>query len=278
MNKALVMLSAMVLAGGLAMPAMAQGITPNEVNNFNTYLSNHPNTAAELKANPGLADNPNYMANHPGLQTFLANHPGVREELHQNPGRMMGTEERNQWPGGGNQWHGGGPGGPVAGGPGGYSGPPGGYGGGGSVARFDNGYMAEHPGVGYQLAQNPKLVDDPQFRATHPGLVQYLNTNPGVRQELEQHPERFMAAEQAYRHGVANGSRPFATADNYLDHHPEVSQQLNKDPRLIDDPQYIASHPGLHDYLENHSVAREAWKNHPDKFMNHEDQYHQKHG
>jgi len=262
MKKALVMLSAMVLAGGLAMPAMAQ-ITPTEVNNFNNFLTNHPNTAQELRANPQLADNPNYLASHPGLQTFLANHPGVLGQLRQNPGRLMGAE-------GGNQWHGGGPGG---GGPvGGPRWP--GYGGRGSVASFDNGYLAEHPGVAQQLAQNPKLIDDPQFRATHPGLDQYLRENPGVRSELQQHPERFMAAEQAYRHG----GHPFASADNYLDHHPEVSQQLNKDPRLIDNPQYIASHPGLHEYLENHPAAGEAWKSHPDKFINHEDQYHQKHG
>ena len=45
---------------------------------------------------------------------------------------------------------------------------------GGEVSRFDNGYLDEHPEVARQLAHNPNLVDNPQFRANHQGLDSYL--------------------------------------------------------------------------------------------------------
>ena len=85
----------------------------------------------------------------------------------------MRTEE------GGYRWHRGGQG---AGGWGsgwhGYGPAQMGGGGAGAVANFNNGYLDQHPEVAQQLAQNPKPVDDPQFRAAHPGLDQYLAAHP----------------------------------------------------------------------------------------------------
>jgi hypothetical protein len=61
--------------------------------------------------------------------------------------------------------------------------------------------------------------------------------------------------------------------DNFLDSHPDVNQALSKNPRLIDDPQFIANHPGLHEYLEKHPRVREAFRDHPDRFMHRERRY-----
>ena len=113
----------MLFSSGLVLPARAQapynsGMTPTEINNFNRYLNNHPQTAQELAANPQLVKDPNFYSTHPGLESFLANHPGVREELNHNPGQFMRTEEGGfQWHrggqlggGGGSGWHGNAPG------------------------------------------------------------------------------------------------------------------------------------------------------------------------
>jgi len=70
---------------------------------------------------------------------------------------------------------------------------------------------------------------------------------------------------------------PLATTDNYLSSHPEVAQQLNQNPKLIDNPQYIAQHPGLHQYLEKHPHARHEWRSHPYRYMRHEGRYQQTH-
>jgi hypothetical protein len=205
MRKALTILFAMFFAGGLVPSAMAQtpynsGITPTEINNWNTYLNNHPQTARELAANPQLVKDPNFYGTHPGLESFLASHPGVRQELNHNPGQFMRTEQGGyQWQRGGGQGSGGWGSGWHGGSPGAMGAVPGGGGEGRAAANFNSGYLDQHPEVVQQLTQNPKLIDDPQFRATHPGLDQYLAAHPEVRNQFEKHPERFMAAEHRQR-------------------------------------------------------------------------------
>jgi len=66
---------------------------------------------------------------------------------------------------------------------------------------------------------------------------------------------------------------PLANTDHYLDHHPEIAQQLERHPGLVDDPRYVANHPGLHEFLATHRVARAEWKSHPYRYMNRENRY-----
>jgi hypothetical protein len=61
---------------------------------------------------------------------------------------------------------------------------------------------------------------------------------------------------------------PVGRFDNgYLDQHPEVAQQLGHDPRLVDNPRFLANHPGLDEYFRNHPEVRSDLQNHPDRFM-----------
>ena len=78
-----------------------------------------------------------------------------------------------------------------------------------------------------------------------------------------------------------------ANFDQYLDHHPDVAARLAADPRLINDPRfvathpdlhaYLANHPGLHEFLAKHPVARADWKSHPYRYMTREETYDQRH-
>ena len=249
MKKALTILSALVFAGAMVAPAMAQnaGITPTEVTNFDRYLDNHLEVAQKLAANPQLVNDQQFVSNHPGLQAFMSKHPGVREELHQHPGQFMYREGHYSW----------------------SHGTP--------VSRFDNGYLDQHPEVAQQLAKDPRLVDNPQYLATHPGMDQYFKSHPEVRTELQQHPDRFMSREARYEHYEENGGHPIRNADHYLDNHPKVDQQLQKNPAMVDSPNYMNNHPGLNNFMDNHPVAQQEWKSHPYKFMNHENHYNQKH-
>jgi len=147
----------------------------------------------------------------------------------------------------------------------------------GPVGRFDNGYLDEHPEVAHQLGANPSLADNPHFLATHPGLDAYMSAHPEVRRDLQQHPYRFMSDEWRQDHGGFNGGRPLATTDRYMDSHPEVARQLEKDPALVDNRGFVDSHPGLHEYLENHPVARHDFKSHPFRYMAAERHFDQKH-
>jgi len=139
----------------------------------NGYLSQHPEVAQELARNPGLVDNPQFLANHPGLQEYLANHPRVAYDLKHHPYYFMGHGEHM------NGWHPGAPG---------YAAP---------LANTDR-YLDQNPQVAQQLAANPSLIDNRAYLNAHPGLEQYLRTHPYAAREWHTHPYKFMNREQHY--------------------------------------------------------------------------------
>jgi len=61
--------------------------------------------------------------------------------------------------------------------------------------------------------------------------------------------------------------------DRYLDQHPQVAKRLEKDPRLIDNQQFVDSHQELRRYLHNHPNARHELKSHPYRFMHREERH-----
>ena len=145
------------------------------------------------------------------------------------------------------------------------------------LTRFDNGYLDQHPEVAQQLAAHPALVDNPQFMATHPELREYFAQHPAVRANLKEHPYRFMAREDRLD-GKPNPIAPVANADRYyLDKHPLVARQLDQNPRLIDNPEYIEHHPELREFLHNHPYARAEWKSHPYRFERREERFDRNH-
>ncbi|MGH9431743.1 MAG: hypothetical protein ACRD3T_09385 [Terriglobia bacterium] len=65
-----------------------------------------------------------------------------------------------------------------------------------------------------------------------------------------------------------------ARFDNqYLDNHPRVARELNRNPRLVDNPAYLKKHPQLAHYLKNHPAIRRNIRQHPYAFRNRERQY-----
>jgi hypothetical protein len=142
------------------------------------------------------------------------------------------------------------------------------------LTRFDNGYLDQHPKVTGQLSANPGLADNPQFLANDPGLGSYLNSHPAVRADLNNHPDRFMDRESRLDHP---GAAPLRTTDTFFDNHPELAKQLNRNPALVKNPQFVGSHPGLHEYLQNHPNARTEWRSHPYRYTRRERRYDQNH-
>jgi len=143
----------------------------------------------------------------------------------------------------------------------------------GGIGRFNRGYLDKHPDVAQQLKQDPNLINNQQFLASHPDLSQYLNKHPEVRTDFKQHPYNFMNAEESYNH-FASGQTPVGRFDKgYLDEHPEVAQQLARHPELANDPNYLAEHPELKSYLASHGQVATDLQKHPDRFMDREHQF-----
>ena len=87
------LLSTLVLAAflvfGGATNSRADGITRQELSNFDHFLNNHDKIARDLRSNPNLVNDPAYLRRHPDLKDFLSSHHGVRDELRTNPGRFL---------------------------------------------------------------------------------------------------------------------------------------------------------------------------------------------
>src|SRR5215471_19655962 len=56
-----------------------------EMTGFGQFLGSHQGVAQQLAKNPSLANNEEYMENHPELKAYLQAHPGVQEQLKENP-------------------------------------------------------------------------------------------------------------------------------------------------------------------------------------------------
>ena len=63
-----------------------------ELKNFDTWLDKHPQIGQELRSNPSLVNDPNYVNSHTELKGFLDHHQSVREELRENPRAFMKAE------------------------------------------------------------------------------------------------------------------------------------------------------------------------------------------
>ncbi len=44
--------------------------------------------------------------------------------------------------------------------------------------------------------------------------------------------------------GGGYGGRPLASTDRYMDNHPEVASQLEKNPGLVDNPEFMGATSG----------------------------------
>jgi hypothetical protein len=49
----------------------------------------------------------------------------------------------------------------------------------------------------------------------------------------------------------------------------KIAGEIEKDPKLIDDPDYLAKHPKLGDYIKSHPEAKQKIKDDPKGFFQH---------
>jgi hypothetical protein len=97
-------------------------------------------------------------------------------------------------------------------------------------------FLANHPDDERELAQNPGLLYDPNWRAQHRELQYFLQTHPDVWEGLK-----------------AQGAGIYDTRfSQFLNNHPDVASDLRDDPELLYDPRYRENHPELVQFLANH--------------------------
>jgi hypothetical protein len=228
-----------------------------ELANFDRFLDSDREIADQLRKDPSLVDNREFVTNHPALQTYLKDHPGVRDAIRQNPDAFMRAEDRldrrddnrdrdrdtNR----------------------------------AELENFDR-FLDSHREISEQLRRDPSLVDNREFVTNHPALQTYLQDHPAVREAIRQNPDPFMRAEDRLDRRDYNRDRDanraeLANFDRFLDSHREISEQLRKDPSLVDNQEFVKNHPALQTYLQAHPGVREEIKQDPNRFMQEEARY-----
>jgi hypothetical protein len=258
-------------------------ITRQELARFDQFLDSHQEIAQQLRHDPSLVNDQNYVQGHPELQTFLQDHPGVREEIKENANYFMRQENRydrrEDARDDNNRRQ--------------------------ELARFDQ-FLDNHREVSEQLRRDPSLVKNQQFVQSHPALQSYLQDHPAIREDLTRNPDGFMRQEERYdRREDANrdDARRFDNQDNdvsqdrdrdadrdadrresgrraqlaqfdrFLDSHRETAEQLRRDPSLVKNQQFLQTHPALQTYLQQHPDIQQRLDQDPNAFMRQENRF-----
>jgi hypothetical protein len=147
------------------------------------------------------------------------------------------------------------------------------------VATFDE-FLDSHPQIAQQLQANPSLVNDAEFLEGHPALQTFLTNHTELREELRENPAFFMQRERQFE-TAENRRNPnpdltrqqVATFDQFLDSHPQIAQQLQANPSLINNGEFLEGQPQLQTFLTSHPELREELKENPALFMRQEQRF-----
>src|SRR5260370_1355329 len=125
--------------------------TRGELASFDRFMDSHPEIAEQLRRDPSLVKNEDFVRNHRDLQEDLQQHPGTREEISENPDRLMRQEQRfdriednrNRDMSDGDR------------------------------AGFGE-FLGSHGSIAQELSKDPGLVNNEDYQKRHPELQQYL--------------------------------------------------------------------------------------------------------
>jgi phage-related protein len=229
--------------------------TRGELSRLDAFLDHHPEIAEQLRKNPSLVNDRQFLQQHPELQRFLQDHGNIAAELRRDPNLFMREEQRFDQREDGryrDMTH-------------------------GQLASMDR-FLDSHPEVAEQLRKDPALVNDKKFVDQHPALQSYLQQHPGVRAEFSENPNGVMQQEQHFDQRGDGRDRDLtrgqlASLDRFLDSHPEVAEQLRKNPSLVNDKKFVDQHPALQSYLQQHPGVREEFGENPNAFMRQEQHF-----
>lgn len=97
-------------------------------------------------------------------------------------------------------------------------------------------WLQYYPGVARLLHQDPYQMYDPDWREQYPAFQQYINNNPDWWNNMRSAAPRYYGD-------------PFK---RFLNNHPQIAQDLSRNPDLIYDRRYRAQHPALNQFLTSH--------------------------
>jgi hypothetical protein len=232
-----------------------------DVASFDRFLDQHREIAQQVRKDPSLLDNRNFVQNHPELQTYLQDNPGVRDQIRQDPNGFMRQEDaydhdtnmrdRDTGAGRDNDRR--------------------------DVANFDR-FLDGHREIAEQVRKDPSLLDNRNFVQDHPVLQAYLQDNPAVRDQIRQDPNGFMRQEDALNRDSSMRDRDpmhdrMADFGGFLHDHSDIQRDVARDPSCVKDQNYVHNHAELDAYLNDHPDVRAELMADPQGFVHGAQQY-----
>lgn len=181
-----------------------------EIADFNRFLETHPETSEQLRRDPSLIRNRDFVDHHPGLIDYLRDHPQTADQFRANPDLFMGQVVR--FDGGGDRFDEAGRVPDVDR---------------DRIARFHD-FCNNHPEIAEQIRRNPALANDRDFIANHDALRVYYQQHPEDRAQMRQNPSAFVAAEIHFNRDNAardNFDRSAASRDDVDDRGRDMDRQ-----------------------------------------------------
>src|SRR5258706_9997374 len=154
-----------------------------QVVSFDQFLDKHQEIAEQLRRDPSLAKNQQFVQTHPALQAYLQDHQGVREELNQNPNAFMQQENRyeSRENGMNREQH--------------------------SFGQF----LGTHSSMSVELSKNPSLLKNREYMSSHPELDTYLKAHPDAQSQVAKDPDAFLRASQQFNSTTKTGTTTSTT-------------------------------------------------------------------
>jgi phage-related protein len=247
-----------------AQDTSVQATSRSDVSLFDSFLDAHTDLDAQLRANPALLNNAEFLEAHPQLQSFLNQHPDIQAQVRQNPSFFMQRQQRfdarenrkvtNPNPDLNR----------------------------GEVATMDQ-FLDRNQKIDQDLRRNPSLVNNPEYLESHPQLQTFLNEHPNVKEELTENPKYFMQRENRFdaQEPGRRASNPnpdltrgeLATMDQFLDSHQDIDRTLQRNPWLARNSEYLKEHPDLAAFLNEHPGVKEEITENPKYFMQRESRF-----
>lgn len=224
---------------------------------FDQFLDAHPDVAAALRENPDLINDEGFLEQHQQLRGFCDSHPRIRRDADADRGDFHDWFRFRS-----------------------------------ELGKMDQ-FLDTHRAIEQQLEVNPALAQDQNYLQNHPQLRDFLNNNPRLRDAFDRNPSHFMTLENRYENSWADraqdatepGTRRMEnpnpdltrgqvkTMDQFLDNYPNLERQIENNPSLLTDQNFLNANPDLRNFLNNNPKLRNEIVENPQYWAQREQRY-----
>ena len=215
---------------------------------FDQFLDSHREIAQQLHKDPSLADNEQYLKDHPELRSYLRDHPDIRAGLRQNPDAYMHRENNYD-----------------------------------RAESATNPNSDRDRDTSHDLDRNRDINrsdrdqdanSSDRDRADRDGDANRNRdaTHVADRDVTRDHDYDRMDHDRDSRYSM-DREASHKSFGEFLGSHSSVAQQLSKNPSLVRNQEYLENHPELKSYLNEHPDVRQHLMENPQTFIKSAQQY-----